>query len=74
MSGRWHADITNDPSRDFELCVDIYESETHHRATIRRDASGELLLVWYPSKEQSPVQVPAGWLRDVLDRASRELP
>jgi hypothetical protein len=73
MSTRWHADVTNDPTRDFALCVDIYE-DTRHRATVRRDRAGKLLLVWHPSTGDTPLEVPAEWLRDVLDRASRDLP
>ena len=69
----WRAEIVNDPTRDFELCVELYESE-YHRATIRRHLSGALVLVWFLSLDADIVEVPAKWLQELLNRAERELP
>jgi hypothetical protein len=73
MTEKWHAEVTNDPTRDFELCIEIYEN-TRHRATVRRDASGLLTLVWFSKVDDAIVEVPAKWLQEILDRADRDLP
>jgi hypothetical protein len=69
MASRWNAELTNDPTHDFDLCVDIYE-DAHHRGTIHRDDSGTLVLTWYPCSA-GPIDVPVEWLRGILDVSVR---
>jgi len=71
MNDGWSAEIASDPTSGFELVVEISEGDSH-RATIRRDTSGELRLIFYRSNGDA--EIPVVWLRDVLERAERELP
>lgn len=64
----WTADITNDPDRDYTLCIELWEGE-EHRGRIDRDASGELVLRMY-----GEAVVPAAWLAKLLAQAEKELP
>ncbi len=65
---RWRADITTNPTRDFELRIEVYESDVC-RAIIERDASGCLMLQVF-----AEAQIPAAWLAALIERAERELP
>ncbi len=71
MKIRWTADITNDPQRDYDLCIEICEGN-EHRATIFRGSSGNLSLKVYPNK--TAFEVPALWLVQLLQKAEEELP
>ena len=71
MQGEWLADVTNDPRRDFDLCIEISKANEHW-GTIAREENGELVLQVFAS--QKPAQVPARWLAEVLLAAERELP
>lgn len=71
MEHRWKAEITNNPMRDYELCIEIWEAD-EHRATLVRDGSGELVLTIYPS--ESTIPIPAVWLAKVMRQAEEELP
>ncbi len=71
MTHDWDADITNDPRDDYELCVELSERGTH-RATIRRDADGVLVLRVCP--DSAAFSIPAAWLLGVVERAEAELP
>lgn len=70
MSHNWTADLTNDPAREFSLCIDI-SLNGEHRATILRTPEGELLLRWYTDKRD--VDVPVSWLLEVLRAAQHDI-
>lgn len=67
----WTADVVNDPSRDYDLCVDLWEGD-QHRATIFRSPEGEVRLKVYPSSDKA-MEVPAHWLVEVLQRAEKDI-
>jgi hypothetical protein len=39
MSGRWKADLTNDPDRDYDLIVELMEDD-EYRGRIERSDKG----------------------------------
>jgi hypothetical protein len=65
----WTAEITNDPSRNFELYIELIEGETY-RARIQRNPEGQLELHVYGTE---PFSIPAEWLAEMLSRASTDL-
>jgi hypothetical protein len=67
----WTADFVTDPDRDHALCIEIADDKQIFM-TIRRNDEGELVVVAYPSTETS--EVPASWLRSILENAEHELP
>lgn len=67
----WEANLTTDSRFGDALCVELAEGD-EHRATLRRDSSRSLVLEVFESK--SRLEIPAKWLRDVLDKADHELP
>jgi hypothetical protein len=67
----WHADVTNDPSRDYDLCIELSQG-SHVRGTVSRNGLGELVLMWFAS--ETPVEVSAAWLAGILESAETELP
>ena len=71
MTMPWTADVSNDPADEHNLRIELYEDD-QHRATLHRGKSGQLMLTVFP--DQGPVVVPAGWLRDIIDGAERDLP
>lgn len=71
MQREWLAEITNDPRRDYDLCIVISESD-RHRGTIARTESGELILTIDPL--EAPVEIPARWLAEILLGADKDLP
>ena len=71
MKSEWLAEVTNDPRRDFDLCIQLSQSDQHW-ALIERQESGELVLTVDPSKRT--VQVPARWLAETIMAAERNLP
>lgn len=71
MEHSWKAEIANNPQRDYDLCVELWEAD-EHRATLQRDGSGTLVLTIRPS--ESAAQIPAVWLVKVLQQAEEELP
>lgn len=73
MEALWHADITNNPDRDFELWIDLYEGPSH-RGTILRDPAGSLVLRWFTEPDKPAVDVPAAWLCSILASAEVDLP
>ena len=70
MTGEWTADVANDPSNDYSLCIEI-ALDGEHRASIVRNDSGQLVLRWYA--DEADMDVPVKWLLDILQRANREL-
>ena len=71
MEHRWKAEITNNPTRDYELCIEIWEAD-EHRATLERNGSGKLILTIYPSEKA--IRIPTVWLAKVMQQAEEELP
>lgn len=71
MEMSWSADIGNDPERDYDLCIELYEDD-HHRATLYRGESRRLVLKVFPGQEA--FEVPGAWLRDIIDGAEKDLP
>lgn len=67
----WTADITNDPDRDYALCIELWEGDTH-RATLYRASEGDLRLTLHPS-DANAIEIPARWLAEVLSSAERDL-
>jgi len=68
---KWTADITNDPHKNFSLCVDIIE-DNEHRATIFRAEDGQLKMRIFPSKNKS-FDIPAQWINEILNKAELDL-
>ncbi len=66
----WKADITNDPRQNYDLIVEIYDNDLH-RGTISRSSSGDLKLTIHKTDEA--IEIPARWLREILERAERDL-
>lgn len=64
MTGKWTADITNDPNRNFELYVEIMEG-IHHRGRVQRNVNGEIEIVVYGASE---CHIPWQWLSDIVTR------
>jgi len=66
----WTADISNDPSKEYQLCIELYEGE-QHRGTISRDKSGQLVLKIFPG--DGSFEVPCDWLRTIVESAEKDL-
>ena len=67
---KWLAEVTYDPRRDFDLCIQLSEDDLHW-ALIERDDSGGIVLTVDPSTRQ--FRVPVGWLIEILSAAEKEL-
>ena len=63
----WTADLTNDPDRDYALCIDLWDGD-EHRARIERDSAGSLLLRTYGA-----ASIPVAWLIRLLTQAEDDL-
>ena len=59
----WSADIVSEPSRDHDLCVDLFEGGVH-RARLRRNERRELELVCY----EGEFTIPGEWLVGIIQR------
>jgi hypothetical protein len=59
----WSADIVSEPSRNHELCIDLFEGGVH-RARLRRNERRELELVCY----EGEFTIPADWLVGIIQR------
>ncbi len=70
MKHKWTADVTNDPTCDFALCIDISQND-QHRATVLRAPEGKLVLRWYADTEGA--DIPVDWLISVLQKAETDL-
>ena len=64
----WTADIVSEPTRNHELCVDLFEDGVH-RARIERNDVGEVIFVSYGN----PFAIPVEWLREVTERFVSEV-
>ena len=71
MTSPWLAEVTNDPRKDYDLCIQLSKEDVHW-GLIERTGAGELVLNVDPSDK--PVQIPAKWLAEILLAAERELP
>jgi hypothetical protein len=66
----WTADVTNDPDKDYRLCVDIYEDDVH-KARIEKNSAGALVLRVYENAKD--LTIPLHWLAGIIARAQNEL-
>lgn len=66
----WTADIVNDPTRDFDLYVELMLDDTHV-ARLQRNADGQLELRYYGG---GPVAIPLDWLFGLAKRFEEEVP
>ena len=66
----WTADITNDPTRNFELYVELLEDD-RYRARLRRSAAGELERAFYGGEA---CQIPWTWLSGIVSRFEQDVP
>lgn len=66
----WTTDITNDPSRDFALYVELMLGDTYV-ARLQRNADGLLELRYYGG---DPVTIPVDWLFGLAKRFEEEVP
>ena len=64
----WTAEITNDPTRDFELYIELLENDHFRGRVVRRD--GQLVLALYDGEA---VEMPAKWLVRLLESAEHDL-
>jgi hypothetical protein len=67
----WSADIVSEPSRNHELCVDLFEGGVH-RARIRRNERRELELVCYTVNSRSQRTGSSASFNDSLSKRSDE--
>jgi hypothetical protein len=63
----WTADILTEPSRDHELCVDLYDDDVV-RGRIRRNERFEVELICYGGE----FAIPADWLVGIIQRFTEE--
>jgi hypothetical protein len=66
----WTADITNDPTRDFELYVELC-ADDHALARLQRNPAGQIELVFYGGVA---CQIPWAWLSRIASRFEAEVP
>ena len=64
---KWTAEIVSEPTRNHELCVDLFEDDIH-RARLQRNERRELELVCY----RGQFAIPAEWLADVVERFAQD--
>ena len=64
----WTAEITNDPTRDFKLYVELLH-DGRHRARVQRSSTGDLELVFYEGDQCS---IPWAWLSEIVARFKEE--
>jgi hypothetical protein len=64
----WTAEITNDPTRDFELYVELL-NDGDYKARLQRNPAGELEIVFYGGDK---CLIPWGWLSGIASRFSEE--
>jgi hypothetical protein len=69
QDSKWKADIVNDPTRDFDLAIDLWEDDIH-RATISRRVDGDVELKIHPCS--GPVTIPGRWLAQILEGAEKD--
>jgi hypothetical protein len=67
--GKWTAEVTNDPDRDYNLYVEILEDE-EYRARLFQDDEGVLQLCVYDGKNRT---IPVDWLLGIIRRFQEEL-
>lgn len=60
----WTAEITNDPTRSFELYVELLE-DGEYKARLQRNTAGEPEIVFYGGNRCS---MPWPWLSGVANR------
>ena len=61
MATHWMADIINDRSFGYELCIEL-SGDGEHRITIRRSPGGSLVIELFA--RDSPAIIPSSWLAD----------
>ena len=65
---KWSAEITNDPTRDYELYIELLESDEFRAKIFRKD--GNLVLVVYGRED---VEIPLAWLKGLIERAEKDI-
>jgi len=65
---KWSAEITNDPTRDYELYLELLESDEFRAKIYRKD--GDLVLVVYGRED---VEIPLAWLKELIERAEKDI-
>ena len=68
MSGKWEADITNDPDRDYDQYVELME-DNEYRGRIERNDNGKVVLRFYGA-----ATVQWDWLAGLVARYKAETP
>ena len=63
----WTADLVTEPSRNHNLCIDLFEDGVH-RARISRNERDELELTCYGGE----FRIPADWLVGIIQRFEAE--
>jgi hypothetical protein len=58
----WTADVVSEPTREHELCLDLYEGSVH-RARLQRKGDREFELVCYGGD----FAIPAVWLANLIN-------
>ena len=66
----WSAEITNDPTNDYDLYVELLENEIYKGRLALNDA-GQLVLTLYPSETHT--RMPIDWLEEIIKRARKDL-
>ena len=70
MIAMWTAELTNDPSQDYRLYVELLEDD-QYRGRIEMDRDGRIVLVLYECAQ--PLHIPGEWLLEMLSKAKAEL-
>ena len=64
----WTAEITNDPTRDFKVYVELL-ADGRYRARLQRGSTGELEIVFYGGDQ---CLIPWDWLSGIVARFNEE--
>lgn len=59
MSGRWTAEVTNNPDDDYNLIIELSEDD-EPRGRIYRDPTGQLRLTIYETEKKTDIDM--SWL------------
>jgi hypothetical protein len=65
---KWSAEITNDPTQDYRLYIELLESGEFRAKIFRKD--GNLMLVVYGCED---IEIPLAWLKGLIERAEKDI-
>jgi len=66
----WSAEITNDPTNDYDLYIELLENEVY-KGRLTLNSTGQLVLTLYSSETHACI--PVDWLEEIIGRAKKDL-